>query len=202
MYQGQMWGQGKGKWTGWNLPIRPTTVTKISMLMQLLQVRLEIWEALVVELNLQAWECSMQPDKFWAILKSARSWTSQLDWKEKPSLFRVSEMWVSGLQNFSWMKELNWLELLSLTVVSTALKEFIPEIFWSIKGARRPKESKDILEANHLTPMKQCFKNGNYFDYLSDFFIPAALEKSINVNNADKFNAKLIVEAANGPTTM
>jgi glutamate dehydrogenase/leucine dehydrogenase len=27
----------------------------------------------------------------------------------------------------------------------------------------------------------------------SDFFIPAALEKSINVNNADKFKAKLIV---------
>lgn len=35
-----------------------------------------------------------------------------------------------------------------------------------------------------------------------DFFIPAALEKSINVNNADKFKAKLIVEAANGPTTL
>jgi glutamate dehydrogenase (NAD(P)+) len=36
----------------------------------------------------------------------------------------------------------------------------------------------------------------------SDFFIPAAFEKSVNVNNADKFNTKLIVEAANGPTTI
>lgn len=35
-----------------------------------------------------------------------------------------------------------------------------------------------------------------------DFFIPAAFEKTINVNNANKFNTKLIVEAANGPTTI
>ncbi len=35
----------------------------------------------------------------------------------------------------------------------------------------------------------------------SDIFIPAAFEQSINVNNAAKFQCKLIVEAANGPTT-
>ena len=35
-----------------------------------------------------------------------------------------------------------------------------------------------------------------------DFFIPAALEKSVNANNANKFQTRLIVEAANGPTTL
>lgn len=34
-----------------------------------------------------------------------------------------------------------------------------------------------------------------------DFFIPAAFEQAINRNNADKFQCKLIIEAANGPTT-
>ena len=32
--------------------------------------------------------------------------------------------------------------------------------------------------------------------------MPAAFEKSVNRNNADRFNCKLIVEAANGPTTI
>lgn len=36
----------------------------------------------------------------------------------------------------------------------------------------------------------------------SDIFIPAAFEQSININNADNFKCKLVVEAANGPTTM
>ena len=41
----------------------------------------------------------------------------------------------------------------------------------------------------------------NLFLFFSDIFIPAAFEKSINSNNADKFQCKLIVEPANGPTT-
>jgi glutamate dehydrogenase (NAD(P)+) len=39
-------------------------------------------------------------------------------------------------------------------------------------------------------------------DLCSDIFIPAALEMSINGNNAHRFECKLVVEAANGPTTI
>lgn len=41
-----------------------------------------------------------------------------------------------------------------------------------------------------------------YLLKFSDFFIPAAVEKSLNGNNAHRFECKLVVEAANGPTTM
>lgn len=48
----------------------------------------------------------------------------------------------------------------------------------------------------------QSSNPGNFDFICSDIFIPAAFEQSINKNNADKFNCKLIIEAANGPTTM
>ncbi len=34
-----------------------------------------------------------------------------------------------------------------------------------------------------------------------DIFVPAAIERAVNVNNVDKLNTKMIAEAANGPTT-
>ena len=52
------------------------------------------------------------------------------------------------------------------------------------------------------------YSNGKVFSNPSDvmykkcdIFIPAAIEKSINKSNVDKFQTKLIVEAANGPMT-
>lgn len=36
----------------------------------------------------------------------------------------------------------------------------------------------------------------------SDIFIPAALEMSINKNNAHRFECSIVVEAANGPTSI
>lgn len=68
----------------------------------------------------------------------------------------------------------------------------------------------ELLEFKNRSPTKTVKKYPGANTYEGedaiykpvDFFIPAALEKSINVNNANKFQAKLIVEAANGPTTM
>jgi hypothetical protein len=60
-----------------------------------------------------------------------------------------------------------------------------------------------VLELLYNSQMNQLFINlGTSSFMFSDFFIPAAVEKSINSHNAHRFESKLIVEAANGPTTM
>ncbi|KAL4427365.1 hypothetical protein ABPG74_002336 [Tetrahymena malaccensis] len=56
-----------------------------------------------------------------------------------------------------------------------------------IKGYPRAEEAFDNEDAIY----KEC-----------DVFIPAAFEQTVNKNNANKFNCKVISEAANGPTTM
>jgi len=48
---------------------------------------------------------------------------------------------------------------------------------------------------------QKSFKDDSVFYYPCDILIPAAKEKSLNVENADKFQCKILAEAANGPTT-
>ncbi len=51
-------------------------------------------------------------------------------------------------------------------------------------------------------PGLRRISNGELLELPVDMLVPAALENQINAENADKIRAKLIVEGANGPTTI
>ncbi|MBM3200621.1 Glu/Leu/Phe/Val dehydrogenase [Candidatus Woesearchaeota archaeon] len=54
---------------------------------------------------------------------------------------------------------------------------------------------KGYPKAEHITPKEKLL------EMKTDLLVPAALENQITTKNADKIQAKLIVEGANGPTT-
>jgi glutamate dehydrogenase/leucine dehydrogenase len=113
-------------------------------------------------------------------------------------------MWDIGHLNFLLNLELFLPESPKLTEVSIALEELTLMIF----GNSRLKEKASMvswltqtIKALIFQTKVQFMKNGISNNNFSDIFIPAAFEQSINLNNADKFKCKLIIEAANGPTT-
>ena len=69
-----------------------------------------------------------------------------------------------------------------------------PEALWWFKKGRHGING-------FISPEAETYHDDTAIYKDCDIFIPAAFEKSINKNNADRFNCKLIVEAANGPTT-
>lgn len=59
----------------------------------------------------------------------------------------------------------------------------------------------NLLEGYHTKDAKQI-SNAGLLELDVDVLIPAALENQINSSNADKIKAKVVVEAANGPTSI
>lgn len=59
----------------------------------------------------------------------------------------------------------------------------------------------NLLEGYHAENARQI-SNAELLELPVDVLIPAALENQINTANAEKIQAKVIVEAANGPTTI
>ena len=68
-----------------------------------------------------------------------------------------------------------------------------------------PEKLKDYMkEHGHIKGYPGSKENINYEELLTlecDILVPAALENQINKDNANNINAKMVVEAANGPTT-
>ncbi len=65
-------------------------------------------------------------------------------------------------------------------------------MFWHTK--KKPKQSKITRGCKNLT-------NQELLELPCDVLIPSALENQITQKNADKIKAKMVAEAANGPTT-
>jgi glutamate dehydrogenase/leucine dehydrogenase len=84
-----------------------------------------------------------------------------------------------------------------------------------VVGGAKPKSPKKIFEQNFsslletsnklgsisLIPNVERISNEEVIETEADLLIPAALENQINENNAAKVRAKIVIEAANGPTT-
>ena len=61
----------------------------------------------------------------------------------------------------------------------------------TLAGFPESKESFNDMQNHHNVMYRRC-----------DIFIPSAIERTINTENADKYNCSIIAEAANGPTTV
>lgn len=72
------------------------------------------------------------------------------------------------------------------------------------KNGLNPSKLLDHKEKNGSVsgfPFGETIPNSSILEMNCDFLIPAALENQINNSNVEKIRAKVIVEAANGPTT-